>query len=180
MPLLQESQLEKRKGNQSPPICCWRVYGPSNNYHISVALLEMQQSPQFFISLVRMHRQFYQKSSWLLLSHTYGRVRHIKPFQVLEAQKICNSSQRIRSCQGEPPLPRKKADCHEVILMQIFRQKSLASWFLKESKLPSNRFWKMPGVLTFNIYNWTTWYELNSDRQGYVTSTFIIWTPNLY
>ena len=51
------------------------------------------------------------------------------------------------------PLSPKKADCHEVILMQIFRQKSLASWFLKESKLPSNRFWKMPGVLTFNIYN---------------------------
>lgn len=143
----------------------------------------MHQSPQFFISLVRMHRQFYQKSSWLL-SHTQGRVRHIKPFQVSEAQKICNSSQRIRSCQGDLP-PQKDAYCHEDILMQDFRQKSLASWFLKESKLPSNLSWKMPRVLTFNlnVYNWTTIqvkYWSSTDLQGYVTSTFIIWTQNIY
>ena len=51
--------------------------------------------------------------------------------------------------------PPKNAYCHEDILMQDFRQKSPASWFLKESKLPSNLSWKMPRVLTFNlnVYN---------------------------
>jgi hypothetical protein len=67
----------------------------------------------------------------------------------------------------------------EDILMQIFRKISLALWYLKESKLPSNPSWKMQRVRS-QLNDVIQVKLLMIDLQTYGTSTFVIWTQNLY